>query len=94
MCLVANALTTSSRDSSTSSPGLSPINVGRHPPSIEPLNRPEQHLDPLDGLGRQVDRRRLHLHHPPPRDQTGKAATWSRWTWLTNQLGVDMNDQG
>ena len=69
MCLVAKALTTSSRDSSISSPGSRPTSsTGIRPRSSRWMARSEQ-LDALDGLGRQVDRRRLHLHHPPPGDQ-------------------------
>ncbi len=49
--------------------GLEPDQIRRHPAAVEPLDGTQEQLDALDGLGRQVDRRRLHLHHPPPRDQ-------------------------
>ena len=45
-----------------------PDELRRHPAAVEPLEGAEEHLDLLDRLGRQVDRRRLHLHHPPPGD--------------------------
>ena len=43
--------------------------VRGHAAAVKPLNRTKQHLHPLDGLGRQVDRGRLHLHHPPTRHE-------------------------
>ena len=47
--------------------GGQPHQVGGHPAAVEPLEGAQEQLDPLDGLGGQVDRGRLHLHHPPPR---------------------------
>ena len=42
-----------------------------HPAAVEPLPDVQQPLDVFDRFLRQVDRRRLHLHHPPPRDEDG-----------------------
>ena len=82
MCLVANALTTSSRESSTSSPGLRPTSFGWHPPAVEPLE------------GAQEGSRRPRRPRPAGRSwaapssssdgerrSTGSAAMWSRCVW-------------
>ena len=38
------------------------------PAAVEPLHDQEQLLHIIDGLGRDDDERRFHLHHPPPGD--------------------------
>ena len=38
------------------------------PAAVEPLADLEQVIDQVDGVLGQVDRRRLHLHHPPAGD--------------------------
>ena len=65
--VVAETVTTCSRDSSNSSPGLAGSSVQGNRPRSMPAQQPQNPLHRLDGRFGQVDHRRLHLHHPPPR---------------------------
>ena len=68
VCTVLKTPTTWLRPSSISSPATSGRHVGELPPAVEPLHDEHQLLHVVEALGRDVDHRRLHLHHPPPGD--------------------------
>ena len=66
VCLVANGVTTSSRESAISWPGSTPTSLAGIRPRSSRWKARRSISTASTAVDRQVDRGRLHLHHPPP----------------------------
>ena len=93
--VVAETVTTCSRDSSISSPGLVGSSVQGSRPAVHPAQQP-QHAAPS---ARRRPRAGRSSAAPSSSSAagatyTGRAIRWSMWVCETNQVGVPMNDHG